>query len=64
MGATVKKAAWNSNRLPRFPKAKLNVYSIGHAVERDKIQQGFNEIPERQNATQAVRVGPMRVVHL
>ena len=29
MGATVKKAALNSNRLPRFPKANLNVYSFG-----------------------------------
>ena len=27
MGATVKKVAWNSNRLLRFPKANLNIYS-------------------------------------
>jgi hypothetical protein len=27
LGATVKKATWNSNRLLRFPKANLNVYN-------------------------------------
>ena len=27
MDATAKKAAWNSNRLPSFPKANLNIYS-------------------------------------
>jgi hypothetical protein len=27
LGATVKKATWNSNRLLRFPKANLNVYT-------------------------------------
>src|SRR5437763_6854837 len=28
LGATVRKAAWNSNRRPRFPKANLNIYRL------------------------------------
>ena len=42
MGATVKKAVWHSNRLPRFPKANLNVYSkrfvlpLAHLKAREK----------------------------
>jgi hypothetical protein len=27
-GFTAKKAAWHSNRPPRFPKANLNIYSL------------------------------------
>src|SRR5215831_19494268 len=32
LGATVRKVAWNSNRLPRFPKANLNVYRSAGVV--------------------------------
>jgi hypothetical protein len=27
LGSTAKKVAWNSNRLLRFPKANLKIYS-------------------------------------
>src|SRR5215813_3992268 len=55
LGATVRKAAWNSNRRPRFPKVNLNIY---RRVSQVNLMLPCEQSREPQRAEGAPRNTP------